>query len=101
MENGAAVSGELLDALLEAVFVGLEHYARQGDAGKLAVHRLAFRELGVGMITSACWGSEVIILHRALPILKGCLRNSFQIDNLRDQAIRICFPFDVITSLYQ
>ena len=49
MEDSAALNRELLEALLEASFVGIEHFARQFDSGMPATHRLAFRELGLAI----------------------------------------------------
>ena len=49
MEEGAVLKDELLEVLLEAAFVGLEQYAREGDAGNPAAYRLAFRELGLAI----------------------------------------------------
>jgi hypothetical protein len=40
---------ELLEALLTAAVVGLEHYGRQGDLRRPADRRLAFRELGLSI----------------------------------------------------
>jgi hypothetical protein len=39
----------LLDTLLTAAVVGLEHYARLGDLRRPADRRLAFRELGLSI----------------------------------------------------
>lgn len=41
--------GDLLESLLAAAFVGLEHYARMGDLRRQADRRLAFRELGLSI----------------------------------------------------
>ena len=49
MEDGAVLNRELLEALLEASFVGIEHYARQFDSGVPPNHRPAFRELGLAI----------------------------------------------------
>ena len=49
MKDAAVLNSELLEALLEAALVGLEHYARQGDLQKPATFRLAFRELGLAI----------------------------------------------------
>ncbi len=49
IEEGAALKGEFLGTMLEAAFIGLDHYARTGDSRKPAEYRLAFRELGLAI----------------------------------------------------
>jgi hypothetical protein len=49
MRHGAPLTGGLLDELLEAAVVGLDHYAREGELRRPANARLAFRELGLAI----------------------------------------------------
>jgi hypothetical protein len=44
-----SVDARLEDALVRAALVGLAEYARQGELGRPAEHRLAFRELGLAI----------------------------------------------------
>ncbi|MCG6922245.1 MAG: hypothetical protein LJF15_14340 [Acidobacteria bacterium] len=49
MRRGAFGEDDLLEELLGAALVGLEHYARQGELDRPATMRLAFRELGLAI----------------------------------------------------
>ena len=49
MRQGAFSGDDLLETLLAAALTGLEHYARQEEFRQPAMHRLAFRELGLSI----------------------------------------------------
>jgi hypothetical protein len=49
MGQGASADDELLVRMLAAARSGLEHYVGQADLGQPAIHRLAFRELGLAI----------------------------------------------------
>jgi hypothetical protein len=49
LRQGATAEGQLLDRLLNAALIGLQHYAQSGEQQLPAQHRLAFRELGLAI----------------------------------------------------